>query len=93
MKIDWSEWYFQISADWSENITATNSKTGASVFLGNLDKLKCGDDPAKVIKERVKEKISRWYNDEQIREWKGKTIPVEDNLDYIENEAEKRGLI
>lgn len=93
MKIDYSQWTFKISGDWDENVLLQNTITGDIVNVGRLNKFKDGDDPAAIIKLRVKELLLEHCINEQIREWKNKSIPVEDNLDYIENEAQKRGLI
>jgi hypothetical protein len=93
MKIDWSKWTFTINENWTDNAIAMNSETGVHVNLGKLEKFKNEDNIPQVIKEKVKEGIRKCYIEEQIKIWKGQTIPVEDNLDYIENEAEKRGLV
>jgi hypothetical protein len=93
MKIDWSKWSFKISNDWNESIIAFNSETGKSIHMGTLKNTKYLDDPARTIKEAVKEMIREAETQDQIRTWIDTQLPVEDNLDYIENEAEKRGLI
>jgi hypothetical protein len=93
MKIDWLKWSFTISDNWADDVTIHNSETGENIFVGSFRNIKYLDDPAKTIKETVKEKIEEVLTQRQIKEWRGKQISVEDNLDYIENEAEKRGLI
>jgi hypothetical protein len=91
--IDWSKWTFHIRDDWDETVTARNDEKNISIFIGNFKDVEYKDDAAQAIKEAVKNAIRKWYISEQLKQWKGQTIPVEDNLDYIENEAKRRGLV
>jgi len=99
MKIDYSKWYFTPTSNGqyfsgllkifnpAENIELSHYVYGSK---GSLDPT---DDPLKHIKEVCKLEIRNWYLNREYDKLVDQKIPIEDNLDYVENEAEKRGLI
>jgi hypothetical protein len=95
MKIDWSKWSFIVDASiWSEVVTAINKSEYIAINVSGFNKhIEYSDNAVKCIKEAVKKCIRQYYVEQQLKKWSGQTIAVEDNLDYIENEAERRGLI
>jgi 23S rRNA G2445 N2-methylase RlmL len=92
--IDWSKWTFTVENGWSGIIHAVNASENTTVNVSNFNKhIKYTDDAAKCIKDAIKKAIRQHYVDKQLENWKGQTLPVEDNLDYIENEPQRRGLV
>lgn len=91
MKIDWSEWFMEPKDGF---MYITNPSKSISLFesiphaKGTCDI----DDPSKWLKDYCKNIIRNYAVQLQLQEWNNKSIPVEDNLDYVENEAERRGL-
>jgi hypothetical protein len=95
MKIDYSKWVIKINDNDFTNIELINTETNEKTwqYFGNLDKKDIGEDPLKFIKLECKKRIKEMEVWGQLNRLRGKQIQVEDNLDYIENEAERRGLI
>lgn len=62
----------------------------ASHDVKELDRF---DDPMEYLKLRARRQIMSHYLSRQINYFQGQSIPVQDNLDYIEKEAKKRGLV
>jgi hypothetical protein len=108
MKIDWSKWYFRpqeqtdaqgnkyfsgtiLLSNPSENVTYFYYLFGDDDF--NKTALSAPDDALKLIKEYCKREIRRNIVNFELNRLAGQQLPIEDNLDYIENEAERRGLI
>lgn len=93
MKIDWSKWTFKVSDVWSTDIIIVNKSDDTYLRMNIKPPTVAIDDVDKYIKEQCKIQIAASLVNSRLRQLHDKTLPVEDNLDYIENEAEKRGLI
>jgi hypothetical protein len=96
MKIDYSTWIICVKDDSGLYVNIEKPSEGI-VLYANMDVYThapgmTGDDPIKYIKELAKKTIKHYYVQQQMKYLNGKQISVEDNLDYIENEAERRGL-
>ena len=95
MKIDFSKWIIVPQQD-TYSLSVENPTEGTKLFVGlnylmqELDDVK---DPMLFLKKLAKRAIIQHYLSAQTQYLVGKQIAVEDNLDYIENEAEKRGLL
>lgn len=94
MKIDFSKWII-VPLD-TYNVSIENPSEGVKIACGlsyESSKLDNYDDPLKFIKDHAKRQILLYYINSQLIYHTGKSISVEDNLDYVEKEAERRGLV
>lgn len=95
MRIDYSKWIITFRGSDGTSISIENHLEGVTlwIYFNSLSDSVPGDDPIQHIKELAKIEIRKHYLKQQLMKLSNKTLQVEDNLDYIENEAERRGLI
>jgi hypothetical protein len=98
MKIDWSKWVFVARRDstgfWVSDGCVENHTDNIFIPISfkEQDKNIDTDNIDKWIKEQCKNEIRKYHIDKRLKELKDQQIPIEDNLDLIENEVERRGI-